>query len=152
MANSATHDAIERLLQKFLRDELPNLTPSERAALEAQFEDRFNKLVEASTNGGGYSFPNLIGFGPDGVKPFDDLPYPRLRADFDESVVPSQVHAAAELYFIYQNERLDYFKPPAASPSFVTCPIEPHAPARRPRTINARPKSGPMAATNKCLA
>jgi hypothetical protein len=110
MANSATHDAIERLLQKFLRDELPNLTPSERAAFEAQFENRFNKLVEASTNGGGYSFPNLIGFGPDGVKPFDDLPYPRLRADFDESVVPSQIHAAAELYFIYQNERMKVFQ------------------------------------------
>jgi len=38
MANSGTHDALERLLQRFLRDEMPNLTPAERAALESQFE------------------------------------------------------------------------------------------------------------------
>ena len=110
MANSATHDALERLLQRFLRDEMPNLTPAERAALESQFEDRFQDLVERSSGGSGYSFPNLIGFGPEGVKPFDELPYPRLKADFDESVTPSQIHAAAELYFIYQNERMKVFQ------------------------------------------
>jgi hypothetical protein len=110
MANSGTHDALERLLQRFLRDEMPNLTPAERAALESQFEDRFRDLVERSSGGSGYSFPNLIGFGPEGVKPFDDLPYPRLKADFDESVTPSQIHAAAELYFIYQNERMKVFQ------------------------------------------
>jgi hypothetical protein len=110
MTNSATHDALERLLQRFLRDELPNLSPSERAAVESQFEDRFRNLVDSSTTATGYSFPNLIGFGPEGVKPFDDLPYPRLRADFDESVTPSQIHAAAELYFIYQSERMKVFQ------------------------------------------
>jgi hypothetical protein len=110
MANSGTHDALERLLQRFLRDEMPNLTLAERAALESQFEDRFRDLVERSSGGSGYSFPNLIGFGPEGVKPFDDLPYPRLKADFDESVTPSQIHAAAELYFIYQNERMKVFQ------------------------------------------
>jgi hypothetical protein len=110
MTNSATHDALERLLQRFLREELPNLSPNERAAVEAQFEDRFRDLIEKSTNGGGYSFPNLIGFGPDGVKPFDAQPYPRLKADFDESVTPSQIHAAAELYYIYQNERMKVFQ------------------------------------------
>ena len=110
MTNSATHDALERLLQRFLREELPNLSPSERAAVEAQFEDRFRDLIEKSTDGGGYSFPNLIGFGPDGVKPFDAQPYPRLKADFDESVTPSQIHAAAELYYIYQNERMKVFQ------------------------------------------
>jgi hypothetical protein len=110
MANSATHDALERLLQRFLRDELPNLTPAERAALESQFEERFRDLVEKSTTPGGYTFPNLIGFGPEGVKPFDEQPYPRLKADFDESVTPSQIHASAELYFIYQNERMKVFQ------------------------------------------
>ena len=97
MANSGTHDALERLLQRFLRDEMPNLTPAERAALESQFEDRFRDLVERSSGGSGYSFPNLIGFGPEGVKPFDDLPYPRLKADFDESVTPSTVFLAPRL-------------------------------------------------------
>jgi hypothetical protein len=110
MTNSATHDVLERLLQRFLRDELPNLAPAERTALESQFEDRYRSLVDSSTSATGYSFPNLIGFGPDGVKPFDDLPYPRLRADFDESVTPSQIHAAAQLYFIYQNERMKVFQ------------------------------------------
>lgn len=110
MSNSATHDALERLLQRFLRDELPNLSPSERIALESQFEDRFKDLIEKSTTATGYSFPNLIGFGPEGVQPFDQLPYPRLKADFDESVTPSQIHAAAELYYIYQNERMKVFQ------------------------------------------
>lgn len=110
MTNSGTHDVLERLLQRFLRDELPNLSPAERAALEAQFEDRFRELIEKSTTPGAFSFPDLIGFGPDGVKPFDELPYPRLKADFDESVTPSQLHASAELYYIYQHERMKVFQ------------------------------------------
>ena len=51
MANSGTHDALERLLQRFLRDEMPNLTPAELAALESQFEDRFRDLVERASGG-----------------------------------------------------------------------------------------------------
>jgi hypothetical protein len=109
-ATSANRDVLERLLQRFLRDELPNLTPAERAALEAQFEQRFGDLVDKASGGSGYSFPDLIGFGPDGVKPFEDIPPPRLRADFDESVTPSQIHAAAALYFIYQHERMKVFQ------------------------------------------
>jgi hypothetical protein len=110
MSTSATHDVIQRLMQRFLRDELPNLSQQERAAFEQQFEQRFDDLLQSASGGSGNSFPDFIGFGPDGVKPFDDLPHPNLKADFDESVVPSQIHAAAELYFIYQNERMRVFE------------------------------------------
>jgi hypothetical protein len=110
MANSATHDVIKRLLQRFLRDELPGLSPSERQAFESQFEDRLSSLLDSAAGGSGNNFPELIGFGPDGVKPFDELPYPKLRADFDESVVPVQIHAAAELYYMYQYERMKVFQ------------------------------------------
>lgn len=110
MANTETHDVLNRLMQRFLRDELPNLSPSERGALESQFETRFQSLLDTSTGDKPYSFPDIVGLGPDGVKPFDQLPYPRLKADFDESVVPSQIHAAAELYFIYQYERMKVFQ------------------------------------------
>ena len=36
--------------------------------------------------------------------------YPHIRPDFDDSVVPSQLHAAAELYFMYQYERSKVFQ------------------------------------------
>ena len=44
------------------------------------------------------------------MPPFGDIAYPNLVADFDEAVVPSQLHAAAELYFIYQHERMGVFR------------------------------------------
>src|SRR3712207_1496368 len=110
MANVETHDVLKRLMQRFFRDELPNLSPTERSALEAKFEGRFQSLLDNATGEKPYGFPDIIGLGPDGVKPFEELPYPRLRADFDESVIPSQIHAAAELYFIYQYERMKVFQ------------------------------------------
>lgn len=110
MANAATHDVLQRLLQRVMRDELPNLSPSERAAFEQQFEGFFGRALENSASPTSANFPDFIGFGPNGVQPFDSIPYPLLKADFDESIVPSQVHSAAELYFIYQHERMRVFE------------------------------------------
>src|SRR5262245_20638764 len=110
MANAATQDVLKRLLQRLIRDEFPNLSPVERQAFEAQFEDRFRDLLESGAVPGTSSFVDIVGLGPDGQKTFDELPYPRLKADFDESVVPSQIAAAAELYFVYQHERMRVFE------------------------------------------
>lgn len=105
-----TNEAIKRLLQRFYREELPNLSEDERRAFEQQFESRFQTLLQDSANGEAYGFADLIGFGADGVKPFGDLSYPRLQPDFDAAVIPSQLHAAAELYYIYQHERMRVFE------------------------------------------
>jgi hypothetical protein len=97
------------LFQKFYREELSNISPAERAAFERQFEQRFQALLE-QTGGEPFGFADLIGFGGEGVKPFSELPYPRIRPDFDAAVIPSQLHAAAELYYIYQHERMKVFE------------------------------------------
>lgn len=105
-----TNEAIKRLLQRFYREELPNLSAEERKAFEQQFESRFQDLLQESAEDGAYGFADLIGFGADGVKPYDDLAFPRLKPDFDAAVIPSQLHAAAELYYIYQHERMKVFE------------------------------------------
>jgi hypothetical protein len=55
-------------------------------------------------------FLDLVGFGGKGTPPFEEVPYPYISPDFDESVIPSQLHASAELYFIYQHERMKVFQ------------------------------------------
>ncbi|MEL6198495.1 MAG: hypothetical protein AAFT19_11655, partial [Pseudomonadota bacterium] len=104
-----TNEILKRLLQRFFREELNNLSAEERTAFERQFEDRFQSLLSEGGEGGPYGFADLIGFGADGVKPFEDLDYPRVKPDFDLAVIPSQLHAAAELYFIYQHDRMKVF-------------------------------------------
>ena len=49
---------------------------------------------------------DLIGFGGKGPVGFGELSHPYIQPDFDDSVVPIQVHAATELYYIYQHERM----------------------------------------------
>jgi len=109
MANDS-NEVIQRLFQRFYRDELPNLSPAERAAFEAEFEDRYGELLQRSSSAAPTSFADLVGFGPGPVKPFEALQVPLLRNDFDESVIPPQLHAAAELYYIYQMERMKLFQ------------------------------------------
>jgi hypothetical protein len=105
-----SNDVIKRLFQRFFRDELPGLSPSERAAFESQFEDRLGDLMQRSASTSAPSFADLTGFAEGPVKPFDALAYPLLRNDFDGSVIPSQLHASAELYFIYMMERMKLFQ------------------------------------------
>ena len=93
-------------------DQLAGLPPEERRAFEQQFEDRFAELVQkgADAPSGGDGFLDLLGFGGKGPVAFEDMGYPYIQPDFDDSVVPSQLHAAAELYFIYQYERSKVFR------------------------------------------
>lgn len=105
-----TTETIQRLWETFLREQLAALPPEQRQQYEQQFEDRFGELLKNAANGGADGFLDLIGFGGKGPVEFDTLPYPYIQPDFDDSVVPSQLHAAAELYYVYQHERMKIFQ------------------------------------------
>jgi hypothetical protein len=105
-----THETIQRLWQRLLREELDGLPPEQRRAVAAEFERRFGSLLRDAAGNGEDAFVDLVGLGKDGVQPFGEIAYPSLVADFDDAVVPSQLHAAAELYFIYQHQRMGVFR------------------------------------------
>ncbi len=105
-----TTETIQRLWETFLREQLAALPPDQRQQFEQQFEDRFGELLKKAANGDQEGFLDLIGFGGKGPVEFENLPYPYIQPDFDDSVVPSQLHAAAELYYIYQHERMKVFQ------------------------------------------
>ena len=106
------NETLQRLWERFSRDQLAGLPLDERRQFEQQFEDRFAELVEKDADGAasGDGFLDLIGFGGKGPVAFEEMRYPHIRPDFDDSVVPSQLHAAADLYFIYQYERSKVFQ------------------------------------------
>jgi hypothetical protein len=105
-------ETLQRLWQRFSRDQLEGIPLEERRQFEQMFEDRFAELVEkgAAAPSSGDGFLDLIGFGGKGPVAFEEMGYPHIKPDFDDSVVPSQLHAAAELYFIYQYERSKVFQ------------------------------------------
>ena len=105
-------ETIQRLWDRFIRDQLAGVPPEERRAYTQQFEERFAELVEKGADAptGGDSFLDMIGVGPKGKLGFDEITYPYLKPDFDDNFVASQLHAAAELYFIYQYERSKVFQ------------------------------------------
>jgi hypothetical protein len=105
-----TTETIQRLWTTFLQEQLASLPAAERQQYEQQFEDRFGELLKNAANGTPDGFLDLIGFGGKGPVDFENLSYPYIQPDFDDSVVPSQLHAAAELYYIYQHERMKIFK------------------------------------------
>ncbi|MGK7912437.1 MAG: hypothetical protein AB4050_13305 [Synechococcus sp.] len=105
-----TTETIQRLWDDFLRESLAGMPPDQRQQFSQQFEDRFSELLKNAANGGGDGFLDLVGFGEQGPVEFENLPYPYIQPDFDDSIVPSQIHAAAELYYIYQHERMKVFK------------------------------------------
>jgi hypothetical protein len=105
-----TTETIQRLWETFLRDQLAGLPPDQRQLYEQQFEDRFGELLKNAANGSPDGFLDLIGFGAKGPVDFANVSYPYVQPDFDDSVVPSQLHAAAELYYIYQHERMKLFQ------------------------------------------
>jgi hypothetical protein len=107
-----TTETIQRLWATFLRDQLGAIPAEERQQYEQQLEDRFGELLKDAADGKGTpdGFLDLIGFGGKGPVPFENITYPYIQPDFDDSVVPSQLHAAAELYYIYQHERMKVFQ------------------------------------------
>jgi hypothetical protein len=107
-----TTETIQRLWATFLRDQLGAIPAEDRKLYEQQLEDRFSELLKGAANGteGKDGFLDLIGFGGKGPIPFENISYPYIQPDFDDSVVPSQLHASAELYYIYQHERMKVFQ------------------------------------------
>jgi hypothetical protein len=105
-------ETIQRLWDRFIRDQLAAIPAEERRVYEQQLEDRFAELVQKGADAptGGDGFLDLLGFGGKGPVAFEEMAYPYVQPDFDDSVVPSQLHAAAELYFIYQYERSKVFQ------------------------------------------
>jgi len=106
-----TTETIQRLWETFLQEQLAAIPPEQRQQFEQQFEDRFGELLSKAANGtGGDGFVDLLGLGAKGAVEFDQIAYPYIQPDFDDSVIPSQLHAAAELYYIYQHERMKVFQ------------------------------------------
>ena len=105
-----TFETIQRFWQRFSREELDGLSADERRRVAAELENRFGTLMEGAAGDDNAAFADLVGLGPKGAVPFGEIAWPRLVADFDDAVIPSQLHAAAELYFIYQNERAGVFR------------------------------------------
>ncbi|MDJ1156815.1 hypothetical protein QNA08_00965 [Chelatococcus sp. SYSU_G07232] len=105
-----TFETIQRFWQRFAREELEGLPPDERRRIAAEFEARFGRLTSDAAGDDQTAFADLIGLGAKGALPFGEIAWPRLVADFDAAVVPSQLHAAAELYMIYQYERAGVFR------------------------------------------
>jgi hypothetical protein len=104
-------ETLSRLWQRFAREQLAALPPDQREVYEHQFARRFEELLEAAANGApDDGFLDLIGFGGRGTPPFGEISYPYVKPDFDEAVMPTQLHAAAELYYIYQHERMRIFE------------------------------------------
>ena len=83
-----TTETLQRLMQTFLREQLAALPPEQRQQFEQQFENRFNELLKNAANGGMEGFLDLVGFGGKGPVEFENLAYPYITPDFDESVDP----------------------------------------------------------------
>lgn len=105
-----TTETLQRLWETFLRDQMASLPPEQRDTLATQFEQRFGELLSKSAGNTDNGFMDLLGMGQQGNVGFDKIAYPYVQPDFDDAVVPSQLHAAAELYFIYQHERMKIFE------------------------------------------
>jgi hypothetical protein len=104
-------ETLQQLFSQFMRDSLAGVPPEQRARYQEQFQQRFEDMLRAAADGRQKTaFLDLVGLGPDGALPFEDLSVPRIEADFDSAVVQSQLHAAADLYYIYQHERMKVFQ------------------------------------------
>jgi hypothetical protein len=105
-----TFETIQRFWQRFAREELDGLAPDERRRVAAELESRFGTLMAGAAGDDRAAFADLVGLGDKGAVPFGEIAWPKLVADFDDAVVPSQLHAASELYYIYQHERMGVFR------------------------------------------
>jgi hypothetical protein len=105
-----TKETIHRLFSQLSRDLLADVPPEQRSRYQALFQQRADELVEAASSGAPTAFTDLIGLGSQGLQSFDSLGVTTLKNDFDEAVIPTQLHAAADLYSLYQHERMKVFQ------------------------------------------
>jgi hypothetical protein len=106
-----TKETIQRLFAQLSRDLLADVPPEQRGRYQTLLQQRADDLLRAAGDGNTPSaFTDLLGLGPTGAAPFDNLGFPSIQPDFDESVIPTQLHSAAELYYVYQHERMKVFQ------------------------------------------
>jgi hypothetical protein len=105
-----TNETLQRLFQQLVRDSLADLPADQRERYQAALQRRADELLRATDDGKPTPFQDLIGLGPKGTLPFDAMTFPEIQPDFDEAVIPTQLHAASELYYIYQHERMKVFQ------------------------------------------
>jgi hypothetical protein len=107
-----THETIQRLWETFLREQLDRLPPGERQAYEVEFEQRLGDLLRSGNSAarGEQGILDMVGLGTKGPVDFAEITYPYIEPDFDDAVIPSQLHAAAELYYSWQHERMKVFE------------------------------------------
>lgn len=106
-----TNQTIQRLFSQLSRDILSELPPDQQARVQEALRARTEELLKGTPSSEPpTSFQDIIGLGPDGSLPFDQVSVPHIEQDFDDSVVHTQLHAAAELYYIYQHERMKVFQ------------------------------------------
>lgn len=102
--------ALRSIWPGFTDDALRDLPPAMRERVARELEARVNGLVGATSGDAGAAFSDLLGLGPGGPSGFGAINWPDIAADFDDSIVPAQIQAVAELYFIYQHERMGVFR------------------------------------------
>ncbi len=103
--------AFQRLFAQWKRDLLSQVPPEQRAELQKQLDARESELLAKASDGANSSlFSDLVGLSKGGAPSFDSISRPVLVQDFDESVIQTQLDAAAVLYFIYQHERMKVFQ------------------------------------------
>ncbi|WP_043343111.1 hypothetical protein [Belnapia moabensis] len=102
--------ALESIWPDFSDQVLKDLPPQMRERVSRELEDRLQTLKKQASGNANTSFSDLLGLGPGGPPDFKNIAWPEIEADFDDSFVPAQISAAAELYFIYQHERMGVFR------------------------------------------
>jgi hypothetical protein len=106
-----TEETLQRLFSRFISDSLGSLPPEQRERYQAEFQKRAEELIRSGADGAGPgAFKDLVGLGAKGLRSFDDLSYAQIEPDFTEAIVPTQLHASAELYYIFQHERMKVFE------------------------------------------
>jgi hypothetical protein len=100
-----------RTLSPELRDQLlQGLSPAMREQVARELDNRMNRLVGAASYENAGAFSDLLGLGSGGPPGFTSITWPEIEADFDASIIKSQIQAAAELYFVYQHDRMGVFR------------------------------------------
>lgn len=106
-----TTSQIEQLLARFFRETMQDLPAEQRAQFQQQFSARTEELLRGAANGGSATaFADLLGLGGKAAPPFEDLPHAHIEPDFDSAVIEDQLHRVADLYYVYQHERMKVFQ------------------------------------------
>lgn len=106
-----TTSEIEQLLTRFFREAVQDLPAEQRNEFQQQFTARTEELLRGAANGTtGSAFADLMGLGAKGAPAFEDLPHTHIESDFSSAVIEDQLHRVADLYYIYQHERMKVFQ------------------------------------------